>query len=196
MALYPNPYYKAVKDKKFPVEEKSSTKSKRLVRRIKKMKKSLSTEKDHLRIYDLNKRLAEAKRQLLAMNAPSSEFYDFISQKRNNNTRKVNSAIPSFTKKYEIPAHWTMEFIASMSFLQSHEWKSLRYEVLRHYDNLNAKKCMLCNIASSTLNVDHIKPRRFYPTLALDGSNLQILCAICNAGKANKYGDHRPKIVL
>ena len=35
------------------------------------------------------------------------------------------------------------------------------------------------------MNVDHIKPRRLYPGLALEKSNLQVLCADCNHGKGN-----------
>lgn len=35
------------------------------------------------------------------------------------------------------------------------------------------------------LNVDHVKPRKFYPELALDLDNLQVLCALCNHGKGN-----------
>jgi len=36
------------------------------------------------------------------------------------------------------------------------------------------------------LNVDHIRPRRYYPELALELGNLQVLCAACNQGKGNK----------
>lgn len=37
----------------------------------------------------------------------------------------------------------------------------------------------------ATLNVDHIKPRKFFPHLALDINNLQVLCSDCNHGKGN-----------
>ena len=36
------------------------------------------------------------------------------------------------------------------------------------------------------LNVDHIKPRKKYPKLALDVDNLQVLCNECNHGKGNR----------
>ena len=36
-------------------------------------------------------------------------------------------------------------------------------------------------------NIDHIKPRKFFPELALDILNLQLLCAKCNKRKGNKY---------
>jgi 5-methylcytosine-specific restriction endonuclease McrA len=36
------------------------------------------------------------------------------------------------------------------------------------------------------MNVDHIKPRHKYPHLAMDESNLQVLCATCNAGKGGR----------
>jgi 5-methylcytosine-specific restriction endonuclease McrA len=35
------------------------------------------------------------------------------------------------------------------------------------------------------INVDHIKPRRKYPELALTESNLQVLCGTCNHGKGS-----------
>ena len=35
------------------------------------------------------------------------------------------------------------------------------------------------------MHVDHIKPRKLYPALALDVNNLQILCEVCNHGKGN-----------
>jgi 5-methylcytosine-specific restriction endonuclease McrA len=45
-------------------------------------------------------------------------------------------------------------------------------------------------------NVDHIKPRRRYPELALEFSNLQILCNRCNKQKGNKVADYRPRPLL
>ncbi|WP_232796123.1 HNH endonuclease [Citrobacter rodentium] len=36
------------------------------------------------------------------------------------------------------------------------------------------------------MHVDHIKPRSLYPHLALDLSNLQIMCNECNVSKSNK----------
>lgn len=35
------------------------------------------------------------------------------------------------------------------------------------------------------MNVDHIKPRKLFPELALDPDNLQVLCHECNHGKGN-----------
>jgi len=65
-------------------------------------------------------------------------------------------------------------------FLQSWQWKKLRYEVLKHYK----KECMLCG-AQEKLVVDHIKPISKYPDLRLNFDNLQILCNDCNQGKSN-----------
>ena len=72
----------------------------------------------------------------------------------------------------------------SSDFLQSKAWKRLRLEAFKAYGN----KCQCCGASPSSgasLNVDHIKPRRLYPELALDLKNLQILCGDCNEGKGN-----------
>lgn len=74
-------------------------------------------------------------------------------------------------------------------FYSSWEWKKARYETLKRY----GAKCMLCG---STWNivVDHIKPRRFHPSLELDLDNLQVLCDECNRGKSHDdETDFRPK---
>jgi 5-methylcytosine-specific restriction endonuclease McrA len=45
-------------------------------------------------------------------------------------------------------------------------------------------KCMCCG-STERIVVDHIKPRRKYPQLALDFDNLQVLCVDCNHGKGS-----------
>lgn len=74
--------------------------------------------------------------------------------------------------------------VASKAFLRTFEWRKLRMQALTQYGN----NCMCCGASPSTgaiVNVDHIKPRKFFPELALTLSNLQILCADCNHGKGN-----------
>ena len=67
------------------------------------------------------------------------------------------------------------EFYASLA------WKRARYDALRAVDG----KCQCCGAPGyqTALHVDHIKPRSLYPDLALEPSNLQVLCADCNIGK-------------
>lgn len=69
-------------------------------------------------------------------------------------------------------------------FLSSYKWKKLRYKALQKY----GPKCMCCGVTpehGAVMNVDHIKPRKHFPELALELSNLQILCGSCNRGKSN-----------
>lgn len=69
-------------------------------------------------------------------------------------------------------------------FLQSYEWRRLRMVVLTK----RGARCECCGASPSDgvrLNVDHIKPRRLFPELALVEANLQVLCADCNHGKGN-----------
>lgn len=75
-------------------------------------------------------------------------------------------------------------YVASTSFLNSYEWRKLRMEALIKY----GRKCVCCGAtpdSGAVMNVDHIKPRKTHPELALDLNNLQILCSECNHGKGN-----------
>lgn len=76
------------------------------------------------------------------------------------------------------------------SFYMSWEWKKVRYNILLKY----GRKCMCCGATPSDtiIIVDHIKPRKKFPELALDENNLQVLCNDCNMGKSNDdYTDFR-----
>lgn len=71
-------------------------------------------------------------------------------------------------------------------FYQTPEWRGLRYATLEKYGN----KCQACGRSPNNgtiIHVDHIKPRSYYPELALDPDNLQILCEDCNIGKSNRF---------
>lgn len=79
------------------------------------------------------------------------------------------------------------------AFLASYEWRALRMRALKLYGT----QCQCCGASPTTgavLNVDHIKPRKLFPELALNIDNLQILCHECNHGKGNwDTTDWRPK---
>lgn len=80
--------------------------------------------------------------------------------------------------------------VNSPEFLTSFEWRRVRFLALQRY----GQRCQCCGASPSdgaVLNVDHVKPRRKYPHLALDINNLQILCGDCNHGKANMTVDFR-----
>lgn len=74
--------------------------------------------------------------------------------------------------------------VKSDKFLETYDWRKLRMEALKKYGT----KCQCCGASPQTgavLNVDHIKPRKLFPELAMDINNLQILCHECNHGKGN-----------
>ena len=76
------------------------------------------------------------------------------------------------------------DFVKSNAFLSSYEWRRVRMEALKMYGG----RCQCCGASPATgavLNVDHIKPRKKYPHLALNVDNLQVLCGACNHGKGN-----------
>ena len=70
-------------------------------------------------------------------------------------------------------------------FYKSWRWKELRLIAL----NVCGRRCVCCGATPTpsnkvVLHVDHIKPLRSNPSLALDLSNLQVLCEDCNQGKS------------
>src|SRR3954470_3185680 len=86
---------------------------------------------------------------------------------------------------------WTARFIASPEFLRTPEWRRLRYDALRANDGW----CELCGRnkhqlpPGEYLTVDHIQSRNARPHLALEVTNLAVLCSADNAGKGNRYSD-------
>jgi hypothetical protein len=70
-------------------------------------------------------------------------------------------------------------------FYSSPSWIALRYQILKKHGG----RCHCCGATAASsgksMHVDHIKPRSIYPDLALEPSNLQVLCYDCNIGKSN-----------
>lgn len=72
----------------------------------------------------------------------------------------------------------------SDAFLSSFEWRSVRMMALKKH----GARCQCCGASPASgavMHVDHIKPRKIFPHLALDVENLQVLCGECNHGKGN-----------
>ena len=83
------------------------------------------------------------------------------------------------------------EWVASAAFLGSYEWADARYDALKKHGN----RCKACGIAAgmigddgkpAVIHVDHVKNRKGWPQLALNLSNLQPLCHLCNKAKGNR----------
>lgn len=73
---------------------------------------------------------------------------------------------------------------SSDAFLSTYEWRRVRMMALKKYGAV----CQCCGASPKTgavMNVDHIKPRKLFPALALELDNLQVLCHDCNHGKGN-----------
>lgn len=74
--------------------------------------------------------------------------------------------------------------VNSDAFLLSYEWRRLRMTALKKH----GARCQCCGSTAKDgvrIHVDHIKPRRLFPELALNEDNLQVLCEVCNHGKGN-----------
>jgi 5-methylcytosine-specific restriction endonuclease McrA len=97
---------------------------------------------------------------------------------KQNQTKKLKKKSKS-VKKYN-----SFQNVKNDDFLSSYEWRKLRMQALKKYGPV----CMCCGDSpknGAVMNVDHIKPRKLFPSLALDIDNLQILCSPCNHGKGN-----------
>lgn len=77
-----------------------------------------------------------------------------------------------------------VHYAATDEFLSSYEWRKVRMQVLSKYGT----RCQCCGATPEDgvrMHVDHIRPRKVFPELALDLNNLQVLCEACNHGKGN-----------
>lgn len=98
---------------------------------------------------------------------------------RMNSKRKLKRKIAELQQKVKELQRGPQK---APTFYDSREWKELRYAAIVKY----GRACMACRATTGVMHVDHIKPRSKFPHLALELSNLQILCADCNIGKSNK----------
>jgi hypothetical protein len=82
--------------------------------------------------------------------------------------------------------------VTSIDFIRSPQWRELRQRAIAKYGST----CVKCGRVGSKrypINIDHIKPRKYYPELALDINNLQPLCGGCNKRKGNKVSPCMPE---
>jgi hypothetical protein len=96
---------------------------------------------------------------------------------------QANKAAEARSRQYEAERQ---EDGGTDAFFNSNTWKRLRFEVLAERSGC----CDLCGRSyrehGVALEVDHIKPRSRFPSLAMDKDNLQILCFDCNRSKSNR----------
>jgi 5-methylcytosine-specific restriction endonuclease McrA len=88
-------------------------------------------------------------------------------------------AIPSKPKRARNPKQ------KAGSVYKTQAWKRLRYEVLCEQKST----CQICGASprdGSVMQVDHFYPISSHPQLALEKSNLRVLCASCNWGKGGR----------
>lgn len=145
------------------------------------------------------------KKTVLGKDFPESDITEFLSHRsdkkpRKEKTLKKTRVIQNLVIHCDAPVKRRAPFVTRVTepkrqerknsyvmgdeFLQSYEWRKLRMVALTKY----GARCQCCGASpanGAVMNVDHIKPRRIYPELALDIENLQVLCGECNHGKGN-----------
>jgi len=86
---------------------------------------------------------------------------------------------------YELAVERARTISDARAFYASAEWNIVRRLVLREA----SRKCQVCGKLirrKSDITVDHVLPRSKFPHLALERSNLQVLCRICNSRKGDR----------
>jgi HNH endonuclease len=88
-------------------------------------------------------------------------------------------------RRRSLPIEWP----AADEFYRSHGWRSLRVDALEaNRERYGALTCECClSGTAGQWHVDHIHPRSSHPELALELTNLQVLCEDCNVGKGTRY---------
>lgn len=117
---------------------------------------------------------------------PKLRWQEFVDESREQhlNNQALKSACRTFTrqKKKNNPRVW--QEANTDAFLASYEWRQIRMQALKR----DGARCCCCGATPAdgrVRHVDHIKPRKHFPQLALDLNNLQVLCDVCNHGKGN-----------
>lgn len=117
---------------------------------------------------------------LFYLKSKFGEYLAPVSRARKVRSPRVAREYSTTQKRSDSPS----SNVGSSDFLQTYEWRKLRLVALKKYGTV----CRCCGASPKTgavMNVDHIKPRKIYPELALSLDNLQVLCAECNHGKGN-----------
>jgi HNH endonuclease len=74
------------------------------------------------------------------------------------------------------------EQLEYLRFYTTPEWRAARESVVKR-DGRKCRACLEDIRHPRDLSVDHIRPRSKFPHLALELSNLQVLCRRCNSAK-------------
>ena len=158
----------------------------------------------HVRSSPLTRRARRCSPSSIGVELEQIDVGIDMSKKKKARNKKYHSRFQLYLDRKSMELDWLAEskkmddntlsvmlYRQSPAFLLSPEWKELRQEAIKKYGS----SCLRCGRKDGPgypINIDHIKPRKFYPQLALDITNLQPLCHTCNKNKGNgKPVDYR-----
>jgi hypothetical protein len=102
-------------------------------------------------------------------------------------TGEANRRIPFVVARIEELARERQKQIdEAVAFYTSPEWRLIRNRIVQRQGHL-CQECKRTIKDDFDLTVDHIKPRSKFPELALEESNLRVLCRRCNSSKGSAY---------
>lgn len=104
---------------------------------------------------------------------------------------KVRSAKRQFVNSIEKMSANEIAALITDDFMVSEEWFVLKAQTIAKY-GCTCMKCKKQIKRWTHINVDHIKPRKYFPHLKNDPNNLQILCGMCNKNKGNTTASYLP----
>jgi uncharacterized protein (TIGR02646 family) len=68
--------------------------------------------------------------------------------------------------------------------------ENVREILLKLLSEMSAEHCAYCDRSDSAEEIDHFKPKRDFPRIAFEWTNLFPCCSVCNKAKGDQYDEN------